>query len=138
MLMTVNPAPRRRRIALLLGAAGVTALLAAALPELTAAGEATYAGVLTSRAWVGGADTNFLNINNWTLTTGGSIATADILTIGTTTNSPTLSTSAQVTSVAINGADTLTLSGASTVLTSSQSACAFLRVPPTMTTKSSA
>jgi len=36
----VNPAPRRRRIALVLGAVGVTALLAAALPKLTAAGEA--------------------------------------------------------------------------------------------------
>ena len=35
----VNPAPRRRRIALVLGAVGVTALLAAALPKLTAAGE---------------------------------------------------------------------------------------------------
>ena len=43
MLMTINPAPRRRRIALLLGAAGVTALLAAALPEFTAAGEAVVA-----------------------------------------------------------------------------------------------
>jgi plastocyanin len=39
MLMTRNPAPRRRRIALLLGAVGVTSLLAAALPELTVAGE---------------------------------------------------------------------------------------------------
>jgi plastocyanin len=43
MLMTINPAPRRRRIALLLGAAGVTALLAAGAPELTAAGEAVVA-----------------------------------------------------------------------------------------------
>jgi plastocyanin len=40
MLTTKNPAPRRRRLALLLGAVGVTALLAVALPELTAAGEA--------------------------------------------------------------------------------------------------
>ena len=40
MLTTINPAPRRRRIALLLGAVGVASLLAAALPELTAAGEA--------------------------------------------------------------------------------------------------
>ncbi len=40
MLTTINPAQRRRRIPLLLGAAGVTALLAAALPELTVAGEA--------------------------------------------------------------------------------------------------
>jgi plastocyanin len=43
MLMTINPAPRRRRIAVLLGAAGVAVLLAAALPELTAAGEAVVA-----------------------------------------------------------------------------------------------
>jgi plastocyanin len=43
MRMTRNPAPRRRRIAILLGAAGVTALLAAAAPELTAAGEAVVA-----------------------------------------------------------------------------------------------
>ena len=43
MLTTMNPAPRRRRIALALGAVGVTALLAAALPELTAAGEAVVA-----------------------------------------------------------------------------------------------
>jgi plastocyanin len=40
MLMTGSPAPQRRRIALLLGAVGVTTLLAAALPELTNAGEA--------------------------------------------------------------------------------------------------
>jgi plastocyanin len=40
MLTTINPAQRCRRIALLLGALGVTALLAAALPELTAAGAA--------------------------------------------------------------------------------------------------
>jgi plastocyanin len=43
MLMTINPALRRRRIALLLGAVGVTALLAAGAPELTAAGEAVVA-----------------------------------------------------------------------------------------------
>ena len=41
MLTTMNPAPRRRRTTLLLGAVGVTALLAAALSELTAAGAAT-------------------------------------------------------------------------------------------------
>jgi plastocyanin len=40
MLTTMNPALRRRRITLLLGAVGLTALLAAALPELTAAGAA--------------------------------------------------------------------------------------------------
>ena len=40
MLTIVNPALRRRRITLLLGAVGVTALLTAALPELTAAGVA--------------------------------------------------------------------------------------------------
>ena len=43
MSTTTNPAPRRRRIGLALGAVGVTALLAAALPELTAAGEAVVA-----------------------------------------------------------------------------------------------
>jgi plastocyanin len=43
MLTTINLAPRRRRIALLLGAVAATALLAAALPELTAAGEAAAA-----------------------------------------------------------------------------------------------
>jgi plastocyanin len=40
MLTPINPALRRRRITLLLGAVGWTALLAAALPELTAAGAA--------------------------------------------------------------------------------------------------
>jgi len=39
MLTTINPAPRRRRIALLLGAVGVASLLAVVLPELTAIGE---------------------------------------------------------------------------------------------------
>jgi plastocyanin len=43
MSTTINPALRRRRITLLLGAVGVTALLAAAAPELTAAGEAVVA-----------------------------------------------------------------------------------------------
>jgi plastocyanin len=43
MLTTINLAPRRRYIALLLGAVAATALLAAALPELTAAGEAATA-----------------------------------------------------------------------------------------------
>jgi len=43
MLMVINPAPRRRRMVLSLGAVGVTALLAAALPELTAVGEAVVA-----------------------------------------------------------------------------------------------
>ncbi|HKM68818.1 MAG TPA: cupredoxin family copper-binding protein [Stellaceae bacterium] len=41
--MTRNPAPRRRRTSLVFGAVGVTALLAAALPELTTAGEAVVA-----------------------------------------------------------------------------------------------
>ena len=40
MLTTMNLAPRRRRIALSLCAVAVTALLAAALPGLTVAGEA--------------------------------------------------------------------------------------------------
>ena len=43
MSTTINPAPRRRRVGLALGAVGLTALLAAALPELTAAGEAAVA-----------------------------------------------------------------------------------------------
>src|ERR1700740_3669234 len=43
MSTTINPVPRRRRIGLMLGAAGVTALLAAARTELTAAGEAVVA-----------------------------------------------------------------------------------------------
>jgi plastocyanin len=43
MSTTTNPAQRCRRIVLLLGAVGVTGLLAAALPELTAAGEAVVA-----------------------------------------------------------------------------------------------
>ena len=41
-MTTINPA-QRRRIALLLGAVGVASLLAVALPELTAAGEAVSA-----------------------------------------------------------------------------------------------
>ena len=43
MLTTIKLAPRRRRIALLLGAVTAAALLTAALPELTAAGEAAAA-----------------------------------------------------------------------------------------------
>ena len=43
MSTTINPAPRRRRIGLALGAVALTVLLAAALPELTAAGEAAVA-----------------------------------------------------------------------------------------------
>jgi plastocyanin len=40
MLTTINPASRPRLIALLIGAVGMTSLLAVALPELSAAGEA--------------------------------------------------------------------------------------------------
>jgi plastocyanin len=43
MSTAINPAQRRRRIGLVRGAAGVIALLAAALPELTAAGDAVGA-----------------------------------------------------------------------------------------------
>jgi plastocyanin len=43
MLTTINPSQRRRRIALLLGAVGAVSLLAVALPELTAPGEAAVA-----------------------------------------------------------------------------------------------
>ena len=41
MLTTRNPAPHRRRLGLVIGAVAVTALLAAALPELTAASPGT-------------------------------------------------------------------------------------------------
>ena len=40
MITTSNMAPRLRRIGLTLGAVGIAALVAAALPELTSAGEA--------------------------------------------------------------------------------------------------
>ena len=43
MLTTITPAPQRRRLGLVVGAVAVTGLLAAALPELTAAGEAVVA-----------------------------------------------------------------------------------------------
>jgi plastocyanin len=43
MSTTINPPPRRRGLGLVLGAVAVTSLLAAALPELTAAGEAVVA-----------------------------------------------------------------------------------------------
>ena len=49
MSTTINPAPRRRRIGLALGAVGLTALLTAALPELTAAGEAAVAAAASPR-----------------------------------------------------------------------------------------
>ena len=49
MLTTINPA-QRRRIALLLGAVGVASLLAVALPELTAAGEAVSAAAASPAA----------------------------------------------------------------------------------------
>ena len=47
MLRTINPAPRRWRITLLFGAVRVTALVAAALPELTAAGAAAVTAAAT-------------------------------------------------------------------------------------------
>jgi plastocyanin len=46
----VNPAARRRRIALLLGAVGVASLLTAALPGLTVAGEAVVAAAANPAA----------------------------------------------------------------------------------------
>ena len=49
MLTTINPA-QRRRIALLLGAVGAASLLAVALPELTAAGEAVSAAAASPAA----------------------------------------------------------------------------------------
>ena len=48
MLTTMNPASRRRRMTLLLGAVGVAALFAAALPELTAAGAAAVTAAASS------------------------------------------------------------------------------------------
>ena len=50
MLMTGSPAPQRRRIALLLGAVAATALLAAALPGLTVAGEAVVKAAVSPAA----------------------------------------------------------------------------------------
>src|SRR6516162_4988769 len=48
MFTAINLAPRGRRIGLVLGAVAVTALLAAALPELTAAGEAVVAAAASA------------------------------------------------------------------------------------------
>ena len=48
MLTTITPAPHRRRLGLVVGAVGVTGLLAAALPELTAAGEAVVAAAASA------------------------------------------------------------------------------------------
>lgn len=59
MLATMNPAPRRRRMTLVLGAVGVTALLAAALPELTAAGAAAVTAAASPAA---------VQIDNFTFT----------------------------------------------------------------------
>jgi len=42
-MMTSNMAPRLRLLGLTLGAIGIAALVAAALPELTSAGEAVVA-----------------------------------------------------------------------------------------------
>jgi plastocyanin len=47
MLRTINPAPRRWRITLLFGAVRVTALVAAALPELTPARAAAVTAAAT-------------------------------------------------------------------------------------------
>ena len=51
MLTTIDRAPRRQPIGLLLGTVGVVSLLTVALPELTAAGEAVVAAA-TSPATV--------------------------------------------------------------------------------------
>ena len=48
MLTTITPVPHRRRLGLMVGAVAVTALLAAALPELTAAGEAVVAAAASA------------------------------------------------------------------------------------------
>ena len=48
MLTTITPAPQRRRLGLVVGAVAVTGLLAAALPELTAAGEAVVAAAASA------------------------------------------------------------------------------------------
>jgi plastocyanin len=52
MLTTINLAPWRRRIALLLGAVGVASLFAVALPRLTAAGDAAATAAAASAATV--------------------------------------------------------------------------------------
>ena len=93
-------------------------LAAAAQPPLTAAGIAVYVGVMVAKTWVGGGSpnpTDWNQANNWS--PSGVPASGDTVTIGATTNSPTLSASTTVTSVTINGTDTLTLSGAGTTLT---------------------
>ena len=51
MFTAINLAPRGRRISLVLGAVGVSTVLATAVPELTAAGEAVVA-VATNTATV--------------------------------------------------------------------------------------
>jgi plastocyanin len=48
MFTVINLAPRGRRIGLALGAVGVSAVLATAVPELTAAGEAVAAATNTA------------------------------------------------------------------------------------------
>src|SRR6476620_9939707 len=50
MLKTINPAPRRRQIALFLGAVGVASLFAVAKPELPASGEAAVAAATSPTA----------------------------------------------------------------------------------------
>jgi plastocyanin len=67
MLTTLNPAPRRRRMTLLLGAVGVTALLTTALPELTAAGAAAVTAAASPAT---------VDIDNFTFTPAALTVTA--------------------------------------------------------------
>jgi plastocyanin len=48
MFTTINLAPRGRRIGLVIGAVGLSAVLSTAVPELTAAGEAVVAATNTA------------------------------------------------------------------------------------------
>jgi plastocyanin len=67
MSTTINPASRPRPIALLIGAVGMTSLLAVALPELSAAGVAVVQAA---------ANTTTVQIDNFTFAPGTLTVTA--------------------------------------------------------------
>jgi plastocyanin len=67
MSTNINPASRPRLIALLIGAVGMTSLLAVALPELSAAGEAVVQAA---------ANTATVQIDNFTFAPGTLTVTA--------------------------------------------------------------